>query len=152
MISTKAIAFHSIRLSGGADGTIITVVDPPQVEIRITARVARRLLRETVAEAGRGYVSKDGCAYILGGCPHCIVGRALYKAGLTEDELDTLDHTSPSVISEVRLPARVWMSGAARRVLDEAQTCQDVGYRWGVALNAALAVRPYDRAQLAGAA
>lgn len=113
--------------------------------IRITARVARRLLREVVAEAGRGHVIQDGCTYVgvVSAGPHCLVGRALHRAGVTENELYVMDHSSPTSIAGVEVPRRVRLTGPARRVLAQAQAWQDQGDSWGRALDAALAVRPW---------
>lgn len=116
--------------------------------IRITARVARRLLREVVAEAGWDHVVRDGCTYmdVWRRCPNCIVGRVLHRAGVTEEELSEMDARTPTVIARVQLPARVWMSRPARRVLEIAQVVQDDEQPWGMALDTALLVRPWARA------
>jgi hypothetical protein len=113
--------------------------------IRITARVARRLLREVVAEAGRGYCMSYSCTYYdaVRLCPRCIVGQALFRAGLTDDELSRMDNRRPTVISSVQVPARLRMSAPARRVFEAAQVAQDKGCEWGAALDVALAVRPW---------
>lgn len=120
--------------------------------IRITAARARRLLREVVAEAGRDrQVTGWGAgAYMWRGCPMCMVGRALARAGVSKGELRAMDGAQRSEIDVVRLPARVGVTMAARRVLSAAQQAQDhtrdrAGLSWGEALDLALAVRPYQR-------
>jgi hypothetical protein len=113
--------------------------------IRITARVARRLLREVVAEAGRDHLATDMCTYVhvTGERPHCIVGRVLYRAGVTLDELSAMDNVTPTNIDRVRMPSRVWLTWPARMVLCRAQHVQDWGHPWGKALDEALSVRPW---------
>lgn len=144
--------FHSIRLSGAADGTVITVVDPPQVEIRITARKARRLLRDVVADAGRGHHAVECGRYVRKDRLICLIAFVLHRAGMTVSEVAELDAWSPNEIERAQLPARVRMSRQARRVLYVAQDSQDWQNSWGEALDEALAVRPYAGQQLAGAA
>ena len=113
--------------------------------IRITATKARRLLREVVAEAGRDYLATDMCTYVhvTGERPHCIVGRALYRAGVTLDELSDMDDRTPTNIDRVRMPSRVRLTWPARMVLGKAQHAQDWGHPWGKALDEALSVRPW---------
>lgn len=116
--------------------------------IRITARVARRLLREVVAEAGRDFLAVDMCTYVhvSGDCPHCIVGRVLHRAGVTLDDLSYMDNVTPTNIERVVLPARVRVTRPARMVLARAQHVQDWGHPWGQALDEALSVRPWRAA------
>lgn len=126
----------------------------PAAPIRlISARVARRLLREVVAAYGKHHsIGKNPCAYIdhSGQIPLCLVGCALYLAGLSENDLFALDRADPTEIDLVRFPARVRITRAARRVLKAAQVAQDdtgqrSGLPWGAALDSALALRPYWR-------
>ncbi|ALG06816.1 hypothetical protein [Kibdelosporangium phytohabitans] len=124
-----------------------------QATVQITAVRARNLLRIVVAAYGRGHsIGDNPCAYFWNGKPRCIVGVALHLAGVTEDELRAMDRQEPTEIGPglVVLPARVWMSDAARRVFAAAQDAQDhgsdrAGLSWGEALDAALAVHPYQR-------
>lgn len=115
-------------------------------QIRITAHVARRLLRAVVAETGQGYVNRDGCTYVdvAGVGPHCLVGRVLHRAGVTVDELSEMDRRTPTDILWARLPRRVVVTWPARLVLDRAQAVQDAGHAWGYALAEALRVRPWQ--------
>jgi hypothetical protein len=115
--------------------------------IPITARVARRLLREVVAEVGRDRVISDTCTYadLTSSRPRCLVGHALHRAGVDVDELSWMDCHTPTFIDVVRVPARVRLTWPARMVFRRAQVAQDRGRPWGVAVDEALLVRPFQR-------
>lgn len=144
--------FHTVKVTSDDTGAMVVQVDmfrPVRVVdaaeaplIRITARVARRLLHEVVADFGKHHsIGSEACAYIQWNCPLCMVGCALYAAGLTQDELHGMDRQFPTRIGEVALPARVRITGWARRVFAAAQDAQDKGLPWGTALENACAVR-----------
>jgi hypothetical protein len=134
--------FHSVTVTGDKAGQIVTTIDMIP-KIRITAHVARRLLREVVTDTGRDHTVAVPGRYVHDDRPMCIVARALYRLGVTVDELADMDLCSSlNDIRDVRLPARVRMSVQARIVLGAAQGVQDVQDTWGDALDAALAVRP----------
>lgn len=145
--------WHATTLGVGDDGEPVTKITwrPKDGRIWITARVARRLLREVVAEAGSDHsLDRQLNAYVVDRIPFCLIGRVLHRAGVTEDELRRLDVQDQSTIAEVRLPWRVTVTQAARRVLQAAQSEQDKGCTWGLALDVALDVRPYRRGRTHG--
>lgn len=161
-----AAKFHTVLTTGDEHGNVLTTVDmqpagsgtgsmsgtvfPAAEPIRITVRVARRLLREVVADFGRHHsIGKNACAYMWQGCPTCMVGCALHQAGVSEDELAGMDRETPTVIGVVKTPARLQLTAAARVVFEAAQAKQDEGLSWGAALDAALAVRPWQRLAVA---
>ncbi|ONI73114.1 hypothetical protein ALI144C_45015 [Actinosynnema sp. ALI-1.44] len=148
--ATREALLDNLHRMALADEQRLAVLER-QVEIRITARVARRMLDVVVQSYGRKHDVNDGaCSYVWDGAPICMVGVALYLLGVTEHELAEMDRQDTPGIAVVVLPARVRMTQAARKVFAAAQHAQDFGMdrdglSWGEALDLALAVRPYQR-------
>ena len=112
--------------------------------IEIDSAKAITLLREVV-KGKEEYVYKrpvgssgPACVYQANGEPSCVVGKALFKVGVTADELDAMDRTGVHTgINSVTLPERVSLTNDARAVFAAAQEKQDRGTEWGIALRAA---------------
>ncbi len=117
--------------------------------IEIDGPKALELLAEAVEAKGEDYVYPrgdfDGCSYVRDDQPSCLVGHALFRAGLGVDVLRALDvgdyGDSDSAIGEVcKVSADLFgfaVTDAAERALRVAQASQDCGVPWGEALEAA---------------
>jgi hypothetical protein len=108
-----------------------------------TAAEAFDLLRKVVDEAGGDYIdprSKDNrtrCLYVVDGAPACIIARALHLAGWSISELAALDdHADGNGMSadmfDQYFPLEI--TPQARSVFETAQSEQDRGRPWRVAL------------------
>jgi hypothetical protein len=109
--------------------------------IKIDAAQALSLLEEVVAEAPEDFVypmltqpgtsePSAACYYQVEGAPSCGVGQALFKAGVTVDQLREMDDlpedTSIWVLwTEGNLPEGLELTEGARSVFDQFQTSQD---------------------------
>jgi hypothetical protein len=123
-------------------------------EIRIDATRAIELLREVVAESGEDYRYElietpygPVCHYAHDDAPSCLVGHALHRAGVTVEQLASLDKHDNHIAS-VELPAEVEITDEAQDVFAVAQDTQDDGKPWGVALS--VAERAYEDQTSAG--
>lgn len=112
-------------------------------DIQIDATRAIELLREVVAESGEDYRYElietgygSACHYAHNGCPSCLVGHALHRAGMTVNQLAALDGQDND-IATVPLPVGVELTSFAREVFAVAQDAQDIRQPWGMALSAA---------------
>jgi hypothetical protein len=96
--------------------------------------------RETLYQAPRGscvYYDEDKNA------PSCGVGHALYRLGVSEEWLQTLDHTSlggscsaqGGSFVHVLNRAGFELTTAAQTAFGEFQSCQDTGDTWGASLD-----------------
>lgn len=115
--------------------------------IELTPERALELMREVVAEYGEDYVYADTSGVQADGnssafcvyadaeeeCPSCLVGHALFRAGVTIAELVELDESSDPSIKHAYSPAFT-LKGGSREVFAAAQEAQDNGAAWGVAL------------------
>ena len=107
---------------------------------------ALELMAEAVGYMGADYVYPPGvdgagCRYVHGDedesgepTPSCIVGHALYLAGLEIPKIAELDQVGTIAAASYLVPA---LTGPAVRVLRAAQDRQDGGATWGKALEAA---------------
>lgn len=112
--------------------------------IKIDKKRALALLDEVVAEAGSDH-TQVSCTYVerdenLGErLPGCIVGRALFKAGVDLDDLEDLDRGGGSKIRYcyTRI-AGLEITPVALSILQSAQDVQDGDFEndrtWGAAL------------------
>lgn len=109
----------------------------------IDARRALELLTDVVDSGGDDYVYPKvpmspnsqgwGCRYEFQGKPSCMVGHALVRAGVEVGVLADLDRSGPRAFN---LPDFMpFVSPGAAQVFDAAQTLQDNGKTWGVALD-----------------
>lgn len=82
------------------------------------------------------------CRYAHDGCPSCLVGGALFDAGVPIEVLESWDNLaqdpdedSPAGvgIEEVPLPEGLVITKKALAIFQRAQGCQDIGYAWGTA-------------------
>lgn len=108
--------------------------------IKITGKQAIKLLDAVVEEQGGD--TKAMCAYTRRGKPVCLVGHALYKAGVLIEGLeglDTLTDGSLVEISDEQLAdiAGVKLTKKARHVFEDAQATQDNNQPWGEAVEVA---------------
>ena len=116
--------------------------------IELTPRRALELMREVVAEYGADHVyvdpngrTADGldgvtCVYVdwKASRPSCLVGHALFRAGVTVEQLAELDYAEDgSDINGVYSDAFELVDGA-ELVFSAAQMAQDKGQTWGTAL------------------
>lgn len=109
----------------------------------LTPRRALELLIDVVEAYGEDTVYErvphhtgSRCVYVNEGKPSCLVGHVLVRAGCQVDVLQRFDDGVPAGVIHWHIPQ---VSGDAARVLDAAQTSQDIGYTWGEALEAAKA-------------
>jgi hypothetical protein len=115
--------------------------------IEIDEARALELLREVVAEAGEDFVYKINldpdatCLYVKGGCPDCMIARALAKAGATIKQLESFDSLNESRDTSIDTvaPRADWLqlTDEALKVFTVAQQNQDTCETWGDALRAA---------------
>lgn len=122
--------------------------------IEIDEAKALELLAAEVEEAGADYVYKADerapnvqvkCSYVDNGCPSCLVGRALFRAGVKLESLIALDRQlevfgEPSSvgIEEANLPEdEVSISPDALEIFAIVQEGQDLGETWGTVLDRA---------------
>lgn len=110
-------------------------------EIQIDGARAFHLLGEAMLERGADYIyplaEMGACVYTDDSQPSCMVGLALYRAGVTVPELEAMDIEGIGGIDLVTLPERVYLTPTARKVMNAAQQCQDTGETWLDALYAA---------------
>lgn len=112
----------------------------------ITKAKALELLEAAVAERGADYVYErigfdsnstgPSCVYVRSGCPSCLVGLAMTKAGTPIEQLAEWDTRFECDAQSVLLDDGLATAGAAE-VLTVAQSVQDDGGTWGEALDAA---------------
>lgn len=107
--------------------------------IQINERKAIELLRTAVRWNEKKVYQKPEtdsdtrCVYQFDGEPSCLIGHALRRAGVTVESLRQMDESWESSIESVRIPG-VSLTHAARQVFGAAQTQQDRGEPWGMAL------------------
>lgn len=100
-------------------------------------------LRAAVAKRGADYVdpssqrSIGNCQYAPGNGDRCIVGEVLEAHGVDDLVMVALDIEAVTIDIEVAVQATPFITEAARAVLYEAQSTQDRGNTWGVALEEA---------------
>lgn len=119
--------------------------------IEISAARALELLKAEVDAEGADFVYKADeradplkspkCVYVENGCPSCLVGRALHRAGVPLEilaKLDDVQYDKGVGISDAEFDDdSVVLEDDARGILATAQTMQDAGATWGEALEAA---------------
>jgi hypothetical protein len=109
-------------------------------EITIDLDRAKELLEEVV-KGNEDFIyappaDENACVYQHEGKPSCVVGQALFKAGVTPEELERMD--DQGIIKIATLPDRVTLTDEARDYFDIAQSIQDTSRdTWGYALQAA---------------
>lgn len=91
----------------------------------------------------RMFDAAPSCRYEHGGCPSCLIGCALFDAGVPLEALRELDSMDPDVpgsssIDGVKLPEGLSITPKALAMFKAAQATQDMGYAWGVALQEAV--------------
>lgn len=114
--------------------------------MKIDKRKAKALLTEVVKEAGAGHVtSGNGCVYVQGGKPSCIVGRVVAKAS----DVDPMDIFSGNnrrgfnlnscrfeqAHGEIAAQSGLTFTPGAIDILINAQDHQDVQMPWGQVLD-----------------
>lgn len=115
------------------------------IDVTLTREEAIRYLREVVDEKGADYVyplseHHSLCTYVHEDQPSCIVGHVLYRAGLTVEQLKTLD--SPGVPVRETSISTLWKEDLLPIDIDQdaidalhvAQVSQDSQSTWGEAL------------------
>jgi hypothetical protein len=121
----------------------------PPVEIDKDKAIA--LLEECVTERGEAYsytkeFGEDVCKYVKDGKPACLIGLALTKVGVPINYLESFDSglmTVKTVFESERqedwlnIHDYVTIDLEGLHVLSRAQTLQDFGYTWGIALERA---------------
>lgn len=130
--------------------------------IELTRDLVKKALEAAVAERGSGYVYKpenppmrrsfDGgtmCYYVHSDkdgreFPGCIAGNVLHRLGVTLHELKQHETTAVSSILENSDSDIEW-SYDSRHILDAAQSNQDAGDPWGVAVANALGAVDWSR-------
>lgn len=108
--------------------------------IHLDTPTVLKVLEECVRDRGPDYVYRavhNVCLYWHGDedAPGCIVGLALYKLGVSADELRT--HNSidaAAILSQLRESGTVTYTGEALHLLLSVQSDQDIGIPWGTAL------------------
>lgn len=114
-------------------------------EIEIGGVRALELLKLARDERGADYIyggdrdALDRCTYSADGEPSCMVGLALFKAGVTIAELEEIDNGDFGTIEFIELPARVSLTDEAVAVFSAAQGMQDMREPWGMAYDHAYA-------------
>lgn len=111
----------------------------------ITREDALRALEEVVAEAGEDYVYQPPnqgltCVYVADGRPSCLVGRALFRLGVSIETLHWLDREFGGFYCRDlndELPEKIPMDESAAIAFARAQERQDARCSWGEALRAA---------------
>lgn len=112
---------------------------------------ARQLLDAAVAAAGPDFIYEPPAGhrqprYVDDSSgelrPSCLVGHVLHAAGWTLDELTTVEGQIPSQLGSP------WnrLTIAARNLLGEVQSKQDIGYTWGYAVVTAVDIHDEDPA------
>lgn len=110
---------------------------------------ALELLREVVAEYGEDHIydpppGEDGCFYVHGDGPGCIVAHVLVRAGVPLDELVAVELSTPTADEHAPFGTGAlwaqWGDWDALRLLGLVQEEQDAGRTWGVALANGLAL------------
>lgn len=125
----------------------------------VSLNLAEELLERAVAEKGEDYVYPNwqyGCSYEGNGAPGCIVGHVLSYLGLTPEQLNQLDHpglhftdvngdrmsdnsTVDDIATLLSEEFDIDLTRPAQLFLNHAQTEQDGGAPWSVALEEAKA-------------
>lgn len=108
--------------------------------MKITEEVFTQAMRDAVAERGDGFIYPKGapgwarwgsmsCRYVRTDAsePACLIGAALHKCGVSLGALVRMEGTA-AVNLDLDLPAKV------RNAAQRAQTVQDDGGTWGLAL------------------
>lgn len=104
--------------------------------IKITKATAISAVRQAVKAKGRDHTAV--CSYMDGGQPACIVGHALFNLGVEPRVLDRIEGGTIGTAQRTLLHEDVEITLKALDFLDTAQTEQDNGETWGVALDRAL--------------
>lgn len=130
-----------------------------ETAIRINRARALELLEAVVAETGEDFTyglpgDDKSCLYAYDGAPSCMVGRALYKAGVTVDQLSDLDSHDDTGIYELHAggyeedesylgqDANVVLTEGALDVFALAQLQQDFGHKYGEVIESARKASP----------
>lgn len=112
----------------------------------IDRQQALDLLEQVVDEGGRDFVypqdENGNCQYVRDGAPSCLVGKALFKAGVKMEDLIRLDEGTADTNGPVAACAMDDVIPGvadyeALYVFNQAQQTQDLGDTWGSALDAA---------------
>jgi hypothetical protein len=94
--------------------------------------------------------SPPTCRYQDKGCPSCLIGAALFDAGVPIEILQSFDNledvdedgvassSAGAGIHEVRLPEWLTITPKAMAIFQVAQSAQDARNSWGVALQRAI--------------
>lgn len=97
------------------------------------------------------FETAPSCRYEFEGCPSCLIGGALFDAGVPLEALAELDRVwvddedgqnGGTGITEVNLPEGVTLTPQALKIFDAAQRVQDFGLTWSKALKHAEAQAP----------
>jgi hypothetical protein len=112
---------------------------------KITWKVAEHLLLQSVADRGADYLypkdSDGSCNYVRDGAASCLVGQALYHAGLPIDRLAEFDEgglTPANEFSKELLRDGYTLTQRAAKLFQLAQELQDDGVPWGEAVARAI--------------
>ena len=108
---------------------------------RITTTAALKALRDIATEQGLDFTyerreieGREGtwCVYVYDGHPDCLAGRALWRLGVTVEQLDRFNLGYPVhwLANELALDA----TEEALDALSRAQTGSDQGVEWGRAV------------------
>jgi hypothetical protein len=117
--------------------------------INLTYDKAVSLIREAIAEKGEDYVYEkidDGCYYVHGGQPSCLVGHVLVRAGVNMDLLEAegglydAHGYADALCGELEREGILTAGRRTIRLLNEVQYNQDRGVSWGAALESGLAL------------
>lgn len=97
------------------------------------------------------FVEAPTCRYQDDGCPSCLIGAALFDAGVPVEVLENWDNLRPCDtdpngvwsgagvgIEEVPLPDGLVITKKAMVIFRRAQGDQDLGYRWADAFAGAI--------------
>lgn len=111
---------------------------------------ALELLQAEVDEKGADFIYKAElrvsssthvtCKYAEDGCPSCLIGRALFRAGVAIERLELLDQAYDGMsigVVEADFDGEVELTEDAVAVFAAAQSVQDRGWSWGEALSRA---------------
>lgn len=110
---------------------------------------ALELLREVVAEVGEDHVydppeGEDGCLYVHGDGPGCIVAHVMVRAGVSLEELRSVELSTPLADGTGPYgPGALWARWGDRdalRLLFLVQEEQDSGRTWGEAVDNGVAL------------
>lgn len=111
-------------------------------DIELTLDQALELLDRAVELKGADYVyprpaldspgAGNGCFYLHADGPGCIVGHVLHWAGLTNEELSSIEGAKAGGVGR-RVP-RLHMDERVGDLLAHVQSEQDTGETWGAAV------------------